>query len=494
MKKCFVIAILCLIFAFPLAFFGCKDKQERTNSYVLDCRYDDESKTLNCSQKVEYVNNSENKLDQICFHLYPNAFRQGAKAKVVSTSARLRAYYNGDSYGNITINSVEQSQQISGYQIGGEDENILIVNLTDGIFPDESVQIEMSFTVCLPNISHRFGYEESTINFGNFYPIACVYEDGIGFIQDLYHSNGDPFYSDCANYQVDITYPSKFTLASTGEQKSTQDLPENYKKTSIKAEKVRDFAFVLSDKFQVLTESVDGIMVNYYFYDDSDANLSLQTAASAMKTFNELFGKYPYSTVSVVQANFVHGGMEYPNMVLVSDDIKNHQDIDYVIAHELAHQWWYGVVGNNEYTNAWVDEGLTEYSAYLFFEQNGEYGLNYDEMIKNTTTNYKTFVNVYTKYSGSDKTFDTSMNRRLDQFETEPEYTNLTYLKGTLMFDSLRQSLGDKKFFKCLKNYYKEYAYKNSSAERLIESFVKTSGVDLEGFFESWLDGSVIIM
>jgi len=62
----------------------------------------------------------------------------------------------------------------------------------------------------LPNINHRFGYGDNTVNFGNFYPVACVYENGKGFIQDLYHSNGDPFYSECSNYEVEIMQRKDF--------------------------------------------------------------------------------------------------------------------------------------------------------------------------------------------------------------------------------------------------------------------------------------------
>lgn len=474
----------------PFLFVGCSEKSDTLSSYNIKCVYSESEKTLYANEIVDYVNTSDNLLNEVHFHLYPNAFRENAKAKVVSSSNEAKAYPNGKSYGEIKIQDVSITEKVMDYEIGGSDENILIVKLSKGIYPDEHVVIDITFEVVLPNINHRFGYGENTINFGNFYPIACVYENGKGFVEDLYHSNGDPFNSDVANYKVEITYPEKTVLVSSGDQGKTS-LDKDLKTTVVTANKVRDFAFVLSEKFSKTSESVDGILVNYYGYDDEDAKASLSVSVKAIKTFNELFGKYPYATVSIAKANFVHGGMEFPNLVLIADDISSHQDYEYVIVHELAHQWWYGVVGNNEYQNAWLDEGLTEYSTLLFYENNPDYNLSYSEMIKAVNKNYKLFVEVYSKVNGS---VDTSMNRRLDEYATEPEYVNCTYTKGVLMFDTFREMVGDKKFYKALKTYYKNYMYKRVSAEEFIACMSSFTGYSIEDFFLSWIEGRAVIL
>ena len=89
---------------------------------------------------------------------------------------------------------------------------------------------------------------------------------------------------------------------------------------------------------------------------------------------------------------------------------------------------------------------------------------------------------------------NTSMNRKINEFNTEPEYIYLTYTKGMLMFDALRDYLGKSKFEKCLKFYYNEYRYKNVTAEELIECFSKKSRVNLESFFKSWILGKMVIL
>ena len=466
------------IFALPLFLVGCGG-QVQLSSYDIVCEYDENSHTLTCEQNVNYVNNSNNALNEICFFLYPNSFKEIA----VSNAYYDRAYPNGDSFGDIEIESVKIGGKDAEFNI--ENEAILNVTLFSDLFPNESIEINLSYVVNLANVYHRLGYGNNTVNFGNFYPILCVYDDG--FVKNSFASNGDPFYSDIANYNVQITFPSNYTLATSGEVLSSTS--ENSKTTTeIKGEKLRDFCFVLSTKFEVISKTINDVNVNYYYYDDENAEEYLTLACEVIEEFSSSFGDYPYKNVNVVKTNFCFGGMEYPNLVYISDEIADAETYRYVIVHELAHQWWYSLVGNNEYEEAWLDESLTEYSTALFFERH-DYGLNYDDIIAGADSTYKLFVDVYSNVLGD---VDESMNRNLGEFETEPEYVNCVYTKGVLMYDSLRKTLGDSKFFKCLKVYFENFRYKNASGADLINSFSSSSHRNLEGYFSSWLNGEVI--
>lgn len=481
-----VIAIICTI---PFIFKSFEE-EIALSSYNLKLNYNDEKNTLQGIESVKYVNNSENAFSSLYFHLYPNAFREGANTNVVSSNNYDKAFPNGASYGSIDVLSVkDENDENLSFNIGGEDQNILEINLTNILYPEEEICFNIEFLTILPNANHRFGYGDNTINLGNFYPIACVYEDGVGFYTNLYHSNGDPFYSDVANYSVSITCNNDLVVASSGTQTSKQKL-EDQTTYSFEGNKIRDFCLVLSKKFDVCTKTVDNVTINYFGYQgDNDLEKYAEFASKCVETYNDLFGKYPYKTLNVVKANFVHGGMEYPNLVMISDDLDD-EDFMYVIAHEIAHQWWYGVVGNDEYNHAWIDEGLTEYSTYLFFEKNKDYGLDYDTMISNALTNYKFFVKIYQQINGQ---VDTSMDRALDKFNTEPEYVQLTYTKGVLLFDGIRESVGDKKFFKALKDLYEDYAYQNISPAELIASFCSSTGRNLENYIKGWINGEVVI-
>lgn len=488
MKKVLSVLIcFCFLGLSVFVFSACdSEKVQELSCYELEVEFSE-----NClygKEKVSYVNTSENAFDKLYFHLYPNAFRQGAKNKICSSAKQDEVFYQGGSYGEIAVSSVVfGGGQHAEFLIGGEDENILVVPLLQTLFPDERVEINITFEVTLPNINHRFGIGQNTINIANFYPVACVYEDGVGFVQQLYHSNGDPFYSECANYIVKFSYPKNLTLASSGVLMEECE-KDGIKTATIKGEKIRDFALVLSEKFKCVSQQVDGVNVSYYGYaGDENTENNLVCSIKALQTFNSLFGSYPYQTLSIVKASFLHGGMEFPNMVLIADNLAS-EDIFYVIVHEIAHQWWYGVVGNDQYNHAWLDEALAEYSTLLFFEQNSEYGLEYAKLISSSQKSFNSFATAYKKVFGK---VDTSMDRALCDFSTEPEYVECTYTKGVLMMDFIRQSIGREKMIKSLKKYYQNFAFKIAKPQDFIAVFSR-GGVKLENAIMAWLEGKEI--
>lgn len=504
--------VLCVVL-----FAGCENSTLKTSNYEINVEFNDEEKTLSCSENLTYVNQTETALSFLCLHLYPNAFREGSNQKVVSLSNETKAYPNGKSYGSITIDNVsvmhntarysamqntaqptysevtdfwnKNENKENSYFIGGEDQNILYIIFEEQIFPGEKVEIGINFSVILPNINHRFGYGNNTVNIANFYPIACVFSNG-DFDKSPYSSNGDPFFSDMSTYSVSLNVPSEYVVSNTGEVIS-QSEENNIKKLNMTAENVRDFAIVLSKQFEVVSKKVGETEVKYYYFSDETPDESLLVGTKALTYFSETFGKYPYSTLSIVQANFVHGGMEFPNLVYISSDVVDPTFYKQVIVHEIAHQWWYNLVGSNAFKSGWLDEGLTEYSTALFFEEHGEYGISKDDLINNAYSLYSLFVQVYEKVYGS---VDTSMDRALDEYESEQQYTYVAYVKGMLLFDSLREILGKNQFEKCLQNYFNDNKFKNVTPEVMIASFEKTSKRNLESYFDAWISGEVILL
>ncbi len=487
-KLCFLLSILLIS---PI-FSGCKSSLEKTSAklswYYIDAVYDDASHSLTATQSVDYINSSETELSHIEFNLYASAFREGAKASVVSKLNYENCFPNGASYGGIIIDSVSVSGQTTAYSIGGEDENVLVVPLKKSLGENDRVKITMTYTVTIPNCAHRFGYTENAVNLGNFYPIASVFENG-KFVSNMYSSNGDPFYSDSANYNVSIIAPSNLVVAGSG-TKSTEALSQNQTKTNFSGKAMRNFAMVLSEKFKTVSDKIDGVNVSYYYYDDASYSQNLKTACYTIRTFNSLFGNYPYTNYSVVQTDFIHGGMEYAGLVYISSDVKNADDLSTVIIHETAHQWWQSVVGNNEFDNAWMDEALAEFSTALFYKNNPEYNQDFNTLMTNVQNQYLFFCEVYTDVL---KELDTSISRKLTDFRTEPEYTFMTYVKGNMMFYNLYKNIGEKKFLKALRSYYKSYSFKNASPQNLIDEFSKASHTKLDEYFNSWLSGRVVI-
>ena len=464
-----------------------KKASKNLTEYVMDITYNDDH-TLSVNQTINYVNHNNSLHDELYLHLYPNSFKKTAINKPVSSVYYDKAYPNGFSEGGIEISNLKVDGVDAEIVIVGDDKDFLEVKLPKDCAPDDKVKLNFEYTVTIPNCLHRFGYGDNTINVANFYPILCCYQDG-KWVTEGYHSNGDPFYSDVANYKVNINYPKTYTLAHTGNEKSSTSKDGKLQK-NIQALAVRDFAFVLSDKFNVIKAKAGDVEVKYYYYDDEHAHDSLQAGVDAINTFSKLFGKYPYSTFSVVKTNFIHGGMEYPNLVYISDAVEGKSNYLNVIIHETAHQWWYGLVGSNAYEHGWLDEGLTDFSTAIFYKNNESYGVNYDELMQNTLDNYHLFIDIYGKVIGN---LDTSMNRKVCDYPSEAEYVYLTYVKGSLLFDSISEAIGYNKLIKVLQSYYDKYKFDNVTPDHFIEMLEKVSKREMRSFVNSWLEGKVVI-
>lgn len=486
----------CLIFlslVFILSCSACRKKDnldvisKNLTTYEINLNVDCEEKTVEACQTVNYVNNTDTILKTIKFHLYPQFFEQGATDKVVPSTKMNNAYPNGMSYADFNIERVKVEESEKSFIYESEFDSILSIELNSSLMPNEQIAIFIEYKFTLPNCYHRFGYGDNTINLCNFYPIVCVYENGT-FNTNGYNSNGDPFYSDIANYCVNITLDKQYVVAGSGE-KLNENITNGNKNIQFNAKAIRDFALVASKDFEVISEKSNNTIVEYFYTNDTHAQSSLKAGVDAIKTFSNLFGDYPYLNFSIVQSDFMYGGMEYPNLIMISNQIADEVDYLNVIIHETAHQWWYGVVGNDEFTYPWLDEALTEFSTILFYDHNEDYKLKHSQMVNISKENYTLFISVYQDVLGQ---IDTSM-RAVDQYTTEPEYTYCTYVKGVLMYDSLYQLIGEKQFIKSLKTYFEENKFTNAKPEDLIGAFEKTTKQNLKGFFESWIAGKVVI-
>ena len=490
MKKFTGFLLSCVIFVSVFTFIGsgcngcstCEGQAERSN-YQIECEYKDG--TLTGEQTFTFFNCLETSVTTLKFNLFGNAFRKDAKYSPILPQHTSLAYPNGVSYGNMKINACSQEDKEIPFEICGEDQNILQITLLEEVFPNERVCVKIDFTLQLASVVARTGINSKTVNLGNFYPILCGYDNG--FYECVYYGVGDPFFSDVADYTVVLTMPSEYVVATSGKQTSLAQ-NGNTKTVISSIKNARSFAMVLSREFKTISLVCGGTEVVYYYYQDQDPSLSLKYAVDALNLFNEKFGKYPYETYSVVQTAFVQGGMEYPALTYISDNVTG-TAYGEVIVHETAHQWWQTVVGNNEIEYGFLDEGLAEYSVVLFFENYPEYGVKSKTLISSAEQTYKVFCSVVDRLEGK---VNSVMLRPLKDFNSEYEYVNLAYIKPCIMYDTLRKTIGDEKFFKGLKRYYEQYAFKNAEPYDIVGVYEKL-GADSNGFFESFYNGSAIL-
>ncbi|MCL2598854.1 MAG: M1 family metallopeptidase [Firmicutes bacterium] len=479
-KRVFLVALLGCALVLVLFLVGCNKTESVRTQYKIEATLIDET-TLRANQRVVYTNQSELRLDKLVFNLYPNAYRQGAK--YVPYEPKEATIADG-AFGGISIDKVQVDGKSVAGEIAGVDKNILQVPVD--LQPTKSATVSFDFEVKIPKINHRLGENGKTINFGNWYPIVGVLQNG-EFRQDPYYSIGDPFLSETADYEVSIQIPYEYDLASTGAMSASSDGSTKLYKT--KQSNVRDFAFVVSKQFESLYGEMDGTKIHYAFYDDQDAVGNLGLIKDTLKTFNEIFGKYPYDSITVVKTPFLHGGMEYPQVVFISDilEAKTYQE---VIVHELAHQWWYAVVGNDQVNHAWIDEGLGEYATTVFFEKNPQYGVDSKRRLADVLSTFLLFCDLNGYINGK----ATVMEKPLNEFRSNMEYVFMVYAKGQLFFDCLRKSIGDKSFFEGLRSYYADNQFGLAQKVHLLVAFENASKRSLDSFFDSWILGKVQLL
>ena len=478
MRRILPVVFALLLALAPLTLAACGTTTP--DLYTMTLVYEPSTRSLAGEMTVQLENRTESAWETVEFQLWPNAFREGAKYLPVSETYAPAVYYKGASFGGITLTGVEGGEA----RVVGEDENILEVTPPAPVYPDERVTLTMRFTVLLPEIEHRLGVGQKTVNLGNFYPILCAWGEE-GFCEHVYACCGDPFVSSVADYDVTFTLPASYHVAHTGTGTRTE---ENGLATyHVRAEDVRDFAMVCSEQFTVHTAESSGIPVAYYALDDADPSGTLQTACESLSYYADTFGAYEYPAYTVVETGFPYGGMEYPMLSLIADDLPA-TEVPLVVAHETAHQWWYAMVGSDQYHEAWQDEGLAEYSAALFFEAHPEYGRTYADMVAASESAYRAYYSVSAQLSRG----ETAMRRDLTDYTGDYAYRSLAYDKGVILFDRLRQTVGEERFFAAIKDYARAYKGEVAPPEALIARFAARSP-QAEGIFAAFLDGLCVI-
>ncbi|HZX21559.1 MAG TPA: M1 family metallopeptidase, partial [Clostridia bacterium] len=451
-------------------------KTESIPKYTIDVTFDEQNMSLEAKQRVRYENMTEQPIKDLYFHLYANAFRS-SDTTPFEAEDMTRAYPNGFSEGWIELISVKKGTKKLNYKIMGKGNTNLRITPKKPIEPGASIELTMKFKVKLPNSIGRMGYGANTVNIANWYPVLSVLDEN-GWNLEPYHSIGDPFYSNVSEYKVNISIPEQYKLASTGNI-IKESVSKNRKTYKIRADNVRDFAFILSEKFSINRGDIDGTEVISYTIGGLKNKQALNYGMEALQIFNGLFGKYPYEQLSIVASDFFTGGMEYPNLVMIGQSLYE-ADLDlpleYVIAHEVAHQWWYGIVGNNAITEPWLDEALTEYSTLMYFEE--KYGGHIKEQV------YERMVeDRYEDFLGWRSGRDGGILRSLDEFDDQMQYSSIVYGKGAMFIRELRRKMGDKAFMSALREYFNTYKFKNAKTENFYDILQKNTNKDLKREF-----------
>ena len=414
------------------------------SSFTVDVTLDPGSHSVSVSQRLNYVNSTGGTLDNIYLNIIPEYFAsQGGGTDISSVTS--------------------DSRSLSLAQVDGTVYELMFPNpLADG----GSITIDMDYTVRIPNIENRFGWQEGIYNLGNFLITPSVWENGQWACQP-YVDLGDAFYTDLADYAVTIHVPDGWSVAATGRADGSG---------TYRAERVRDFIFCASDSFKTLEAETDGIQILVYYRDDMlvTAARTMETAKNALTLFNKAFGKYPYPTLSLVLSGLTGGvsGTEYPSLVMVGPEIplealdqpgfategeqnSYRTELDRTVAHEIAHQWFFGVVGNDQIRYPWLDEGICRFSELMYLdayppeEPQAEWTYSLEELL----ADYNTMV-VEEGYGAG------TLNRSLyDWIESVPEDYGDVYTLGASLLLAMRELIGTDDFNSALRQYVDEFAW-----------------------------------
>lgn len=434
-----------------------------------------EEKTLTGTLKVKSTNNTGKTQDKIYFHIYPNQFRED----VDLLGGFWRQIIDGNSEpGSIEVTEVQVNGEKGSFNINDTVLEIPLDNWKKG----SAIDLDLMFTIKVPKNNGRFSYDDNAIWLGNWIPIQAVYDER-GWVTDPYLSMGDPFYSQVGKYTVKVTVPGTYQIASTGKEVEAIKEQEGSLSYSTTIENVRDFAMVIMDEsYQKLSNQVGETTVNtWYLASDSQEAVKQNHEAgiNALSYFGEVYGPYPYPEYDIVRTG-MFTAMEFPGLIYLPKNIleSNETEIGSVV-HETAHQWWYGMVGNDEVKDPWLDEALATYTSTRFMlEEFPEHGAASLEMRK-----------LMTEGTEMDEKKGVFIGSPVDKFTSIGSYSQLVYQKGALMLENLEKEIGKEKMDQLLQTYFKEYQYDVATSSDFISVFSEELGPEAKEYFESWLTG-----
>ncbi|MEI7596994.1 MAG: M1 family metallopeptidase [Bacteroidota bacterium] len=470
--------------------------QQKAN-YKIDVFLNDFSNTLHAIETIEYTNNSADTLREIYFHIWANAYKNNSTefAKQQLALGSDDFYFSSkndkgfiDSL-DFTVNKEKVQFEINKNQI-----DVCKITLNQALLPKQTIIISTPFKVKIPNqIFSRSGRDGNMFQLTQWYPKPAVYDKN-GWNLFSYTDQGE-FYSEFGKFDVTITAPEKYIIAATGilkaENKINGTIIQNYQLDSI-----HDFAWFASPDFNyafdeiTIPETGKKVKIQTYNLKTDTSKIwdnTLEYIKKTIITYSELVGPYPYSVASVVEsADNYGGGMEYPSICILSpsSDAKSHE---LLVAHEVGHNWFYGIIGSNENLNPWMDEGINSFYEYSycqkFFPNTSSYIGNFSKLLKiNPLLSAKIERQAIYLALASLHT-DQAANLAANKYNTA-NYTGIVYEKVASSFIYLKAYLGDSVFDKCIKSYYAEWAFKHPDPKDIKAVFERISNKDLSWFFD----------
>ncbi|MBR2566883.1 MAG: M1 family metallopeptidase [Paenibacillus sp.] len=458
----------------------------RVVEYHMDVKLTDGNK-LTGTQTITWVHPGKKTVNELYFHMYPNAFSSPDTTFMKESGGKLRGdVMPTDGYGSMRfmdmqtedgLSLLHRMQYVQPDDGNIQDKTLIKVRLPKPVKGGESITIRTKFEVSLPKIFARMGKTDNFVMAGQWFPKLSAYEPVgrrgrtiEGWNLHQYHGNSE-FYADFGIYSVRIRVPETYKVAATGFPTQQAIVKNGEKVYQFYADDVHDFAWAASPDFVYTEEpfsapNVPGVRIKLYL-DPAHQDLKeryLFAAKAALTNYSEWFGTYPYTTLSIVvppiAANGA-GGMEYPTLITAfgADDTTPGYDLERTVVHEIGHQYFYGMVASNEFEEAWLDEGFTSYAEDKLMEQ--EYGLIPNLPVQSGLI-----------------TSPAPLTQPSWKFDSQNQYASNVYTRGKLVLLGIEQQVGTKNMERILSTYVKKYRFKHPGTgdfQKVVEQVTRTS-------------------
>lgn len=490
---------LSITFLLSLCFsagFGQDFRWQQRAEYLMDVKLDVNTHKLTGNQKLTYYNNSKDTLTKVFYHLYFNAFQPGSMMDVRSRNIMDPDPRVGDRISKLNDSEIGYQHILSLKQDGKDvsknvNGTLLEVVLNKPILPGGKAVFDMQFEAQVPSQIRRSGRnsrEGIAYSMTQWYPKLAEY-DFQGW--HAYQYVAREFHGVWGDFDVKITLDPRYVIGGTGKLQNADKVGHGYEKqgTTVKrpvgdltwhfiAKNVHDFAWAADPEYKhERVEGPDGMEI-HLFYQPGEKTTDNWTKLKdfSVKHFefmNRTFGKYPYETYSIIQGG--DGGMEYPMCTLITGE-RSLGSLVGVMAHEVAHSWYQGVLGINESLYPWMDEGFTDFASNeamssMFNDvsplHQGSYG-GYFALVK----------------SGLQE----PASQHSDHYSTNRAYGTAAYNMGTVFLHQLKYIIGSENFYKGMRRFYYTWKFKHPEPVDFIRIMEKTSGMQLKWYLNYWIN------
>lgn len=465
--------------------------------YTMDVTLDVSTHKVTGTQKLVYYNNSKDTLTKVYYHLFFNAFQPGSMMDVRSRTIADPDPRVGDRIAKLSdseigyqrIQTLKQDGKDLTWKIEG---TVMEVKLAKALLPNTKTTFDMRFESQVPVQIRRSGRDSRegiAYSMTQWYPKLAEY-DFKGW--HAYQYVAREFQGVWGDFDVKITIDPKFIIGGTGVLQNADKIGYGYEKAGTKvnrpsgnltwhfvAKNVIDFAFAADPDYTHEIAQVPNGPALHFFYQKNDKTADnwkeLQAySVNHFQFMNKTFGNYPYETYSIIQGG--DGGMEYPMCTLITGE-RNLGSLVGVMAHEVAHSWYQGVLASNEALYPWVDEGFTDFAA-----QESEAFMTGKDISKSHAGSYGGYFALVK--SGLQE----PISQHSDHYNTNRAYGTAAYSMGTVFLHQLKYVMGEEAFYKGMRRYYNTWKFKHPEPTDFIRVMEKTSDLHLNWYMSYWVN------